>query len=142
VTARKVLFNILGTIFVGLGIAGIILPLVPATPFLLLASACYLRGSDRLHSWLMNHRLMGPYLRNFKEHRAMPMQAKIGTIAVLWISIIASAYAIDRLTVQITLVVIALCTTTYILRMRTIGRDGVVVGDAQGETVLPAPETL
>lgn len=125
-TARKVLFNILGTIFVGLGIAGIILPLVPATPFLLLASACYVRGSDRLHDWLMNHRLMGPYLRNFKEQRAMPMQAKVGTIALLWGSVAFSAYAFDRISVRLSLVGIAICTTIYILRLRTLGRAAAV----------------
>lgn len=138
---RKVLFNILGTIFVGLGIAGIILPLVPATPFLLLASACYVRGSDRLHDWLMNHRLMGPYLRNFKEHRAMPMQAKVGTIALLWASIGVSAYSIDRIAVQITLVVIAICTTTYIVRMRTLGRGGLIVA-SEAEPAVQVSETL
>jgi uncharacterized membrane protein YbaN (DUF454 family) len=120
---RKAFFNILGTLFVGLGIAGIILPLLPATPFLLLASACYLRGSDRLHSWLMNHRLMGPYLRNFKEHRAMPMSAKVATIVVLWVSIIASIIAIDRPIIQILLVLTALCTTTYVVRLRTMTRE-------------------
>lgn len=119
-TARKLFFNTLGTIFVGIGIAGIFLPLLPATPFLLLASACYVRGSERLHAWLMNHRLMGPYLRNFKEHRAMPMGAKLGTIAVLWISIGFSVAAVDQLGVRVTLIVIASCTTAYILRMRTL----------------------
>lgn len=139
-TVRKLLFNVLGTIFVGLGIAGIILPLVPATPFLLLASACYLRGSDRLHDWLMNHRLMGPYLRNFKEHRAMPMGAKIGTIAVLWTSVAFSAYAIERIHVQIILVLIAIGTTTYILRMRTLGRDTVIAVD-EPEPAVQASES-
>jgi uncharacterized protein len=140
VTARKVLFNILGTIFVGLGIAGIILPLVPATPFLLLASACYLRGSDRLHGWLMNHRLMGPYLRNFKEQRAMPRGAKIGTIALLWISIAFSVVAIDRLTVRITLVVIAICTTTYVLRLRTL-RPASTMSTNIDDTGVPSERT-
>ncbi|MBC8144176.1 MAG: YbaN family protein [bacterium] len=120
VTARKILFNILGTIFVGLGIAGIILPLLPATPFFLLASACYLRGSERLHSWLMNHRYLGSYLRNYQEHRAMPMGAKIATLIVLWISIGFSIVAVDKLWVRIILVITALCTTTYILRLRTL----------------------
>jgi uncharacterized membrane protein YbaN (DUF454 family) len=124
VTARKALFNILGCFFVGLGIAGIILPLVPATPFLLLASACFLRGSDRLHDWLMGHRLMGPYLRNFKEHRAMPLQAKVGTVALLWVSIGFSIASIDRIAVRIALVVVAIGTTTYILfRLGTLPKS-------------------
>lgn len=122
--ARKVFFNILGTFFVGLGVAGAILPLLPATPFLLLASWCYVRGSDRLHHWLMNHRYLGTYIRNFTEHRAMPMRAKIVTIIVLWVSITFSIIAIDRLPVRIVLALTAVCTTTYILRMKTIGAIG------------------
>src|SRR5688500_4737796 len=116
---RKAIFNILGTIFVGLGIAGIVVPLLPATPFLLLAAACYLRGSRRLHAWLMNHPLLGPYVRNLKEHRMMPLPAKLATIAVLWISIALSVAAFDQLAVRVTLVVVALCITAYLLRLRT-----------------------
>ena len=139
-TARKVIFNILGTIFVGLGIAGIILPLVPATPFLLLASACYLRGSERLHSWLMNHRLMGPYLRNFKEQRAMPLGAKVGTIALLWVSIAFSVATFDRLSVQLTLVFTAICTTTYVLRLRTL-RPAIEEPELPVEAVVQSEQT-
>ena len=116
---RKALFNILGTVFVGLGLAGIMLPLLPATPFLLLASACYLRGSRRLHAWLMNHPLLGPYVRNLKEHRMMPLPAKVGTIAVLWISIAISIAAVDHPAARIALIVVAACITAYVLRLRT-----------------------
>ena len=119
-TARKILFNILGTLFVGLGVAGIVLPLLPATPFLLLASACYLRGSDRLYNWLMNHRILGSYLRNFREQRAMPKGVKIATIAILWVSVAFSMIAVDRTWVRIILGLTAVCTTIYVLRLRTL----------------------
>ena len=123
VTPRKALFIVLGTIFVVIGVIGAFVPLLPTTPFLLLASACYARGSDRLHSWLMNHRFMGPYLRNIKEQRAMPMAAKVTTVTVLWISIAFSIIAIERLSVRAILVLTAICTTTYVLRMRTLRSD-------------------
>ncbi|MBL7986837.1 MAG: YbaN family protein [Chlorobi bacterium] len=119
-TPIKILYNVLGTLFVGLGVAGIFLPLVPTTPFLLLASACYIRGSKRLHDWLMNHRHLGPYIRNIKERRGMPMRGKVITIAVLWISIGFSIYTIGRWMATVALICTATCTTTYLLRMKTL----------------------
>lgn len=116
----KIFFNVAGTFFVALGIAGIVLPLLPATPFFLLASACYVRGSERLHSWLINHRHLGPYIRNFREHRGMPRRAKIYTLLLLWASIGFSIYTVPILGVRLLLVVVALVATTMILRLRTI----------------------
>ena len=78
-------FNILGTLFLLVGILGVVLPLLPATPFLLLASACYVRGSQTLYRWLMSHKYLGTYITTLKEYRGMPLQAKIMTIAVLWV---------------------------------------------------------
>jgi uncharacterized protein len=57
----RLLFILLGTLCLIVGILGIFLPLLPATPFLLLASACYVRGSHTLHRWLMSHRYLGAY---------------------------------------------------------------------------------
>ena len=60
-----------------LGIAGIFLPLLPTTPFLLLAAACYVRSSPRLYRWLMNHRWTGEYIRDYREKRGLPLRTKI-----------------------------------------------------------------
>lgn len=122
-TPIKILYNVLGTFFVGLGVAGIFLPLVPTTPFLLLASACYLRGSKRLHDWLLNHRHLGPYIKNIKERRRLPMRAKISTLALLWVSIGLSIYSIGRWQATVALICTASCTTTYLLRMKTLREE-------------------
>ena len=119
-TLTKILFNILGTFFVGLGVAGIFLPLMPTTVFLLLASACYLRGSDRLYNWLMNHRLLGSYIRNIKERRGMPMRAKVVTLVMLWASISFSAISVARPLVTVLLLLTAAGVTTFILRFPTL----------------------
>ena len=123
----KIFFNIAGTVCVALGVAGIVLPLLPATPFFLLASACYFRGSDRLHAWLINHPYMGPYIRNFRDHRGMPRRAKVYTLVLLWLSIGFSIWMVGFLPIRIMLVVIATVATTVILKMRTIE-----VVDSQG----------
>ena len=120
----RVLLIIAGTVCVGLGVAGIFLPLLPATPFLLLASACYVRASERLHARLVNSRLLGPYIRNFRERRGMPRRAKIYTIALLWASILFSVYTVENLYVRLLLLAIAATVTVLVLRMRTLHPEG------------------
>ena len=89
---KKTLYNIAGTVALLLGILGIFLPVLPTTPFLLLASACYMRGSERMYRWLMNQRHLGPYLRNFQAGRGIPLRAKITALAVMWTSITISMW--------------------------------------------------
>ena len=116
----KIILNTLGTVFVLIGILGVFLPLLPATPFLLLASACYVRGSQRLYGWLMNNKYLGPYIRNFREHRAMPVRAKIISIAILWISLVISIYRVDIFIIQSVLIVVGIGVTALILSIRTL----------------------
>ncbi|HYP29687.1 MAG TPA: YbaN family protein [Blastocatellia bacterium] len=116
----KALLNIAGTVFVALGILGAFLPLLPATPFLLLASACYIRGSDRLYRWLMGNRYLGPYIRNFQEKRGMPMKAKIISIAILWASLAFSIYRVEPVILDTTLIVVGVGVTTLILCIKTL----------------------
>lgn len=106
--------------FVAIGILGIFLPLLPATPFLLLASACYVRGSDRLHSWLMGNRVLGTYIRNFQQGRGMPLRAKVITIAILWISLLVSAYRLEAPAIRVSLMVVGAGVTLIILRIKTL----------------------
>jgi uncharacterized membrane protein YbaN (DUF454 family) len=116
----KLLLNIFGTVFLLFGIAGIFLPLLPATPFLLLASACYVRGSETLHNRLMNNKYLGPYITNIKEKRGMPVRAKAITITVLWASLLFSIYRVDSLLLDSTLVVVGIGVTTLVLKLRTL----------------------
>jgi uncharacterized membrane protein YbaN (DUF454 family) len=116
----RLLFTILGTLFLLVGILGIILPLLPATPFLLLASACYVRGSQTLHRWLMSHKYLGTYITTIKEHRGMPLQAKIMTIAVLWASLLFSLYRTESLLLDATLLMVGLGVTALIVRLKTV----------------------
>lgn len=116
----KVVLNILGTIFLLVGVLGAVLPLLPATPFLLLASACYVRGSTTLHNWLMSHRYLGPYITNIRDKRGMPIRAKIITIIVLWISLLFSIYRVDSLLLDSTLLIVGIGVTTLILKLKTL----------------------
>ena len=116
----RVVLNIFGTIFLGLAVLGIFLPLLPATPFLLLASACYVRGSQTLHNWLLTHKYLGPYISNIKDKRGMPIRAKIITICLLWPSLVFSMYRVDYLAVDLILLMVGLGVTTLILKLKTL----------------------
>ena len=120
---RRVVFNILGTMFLVLGILGAVLPLLPATPFLLLASACYVKGSPTLHNWLMSQKYLGPYITNIKDKRGMPIKAKIITITVLWVSLLFSMYRVDSLLLDSTLLIVGIGVTTLILKLKTLAAN-------------------
>jgi hypothetical protein len=119
----RLLFNILGTLFLLVGILGIIVPLLPATPFLLLASTCYVRGSQTLHRWLIRNRYVGTYITAIKEHRGMPLTAKIMTTAVLWASLLFSLYRIDSWLLDATLLMVGIGVTVLIVRLKTVGQS-------------------
>ncbi|MBD3348182.1 MAG: DUF454 family protein, partial [Candidatus Eisenbacteria bacterium] len=69
-----------GLICVGLGVIGVFVPLLPTTPFLLLAAACFIRSSERLHHWLLSNRYVGDHVRNYMEHRATTRATKVGSV--------------------------------------------------------------
>jgi len=78
---RRNAFRLLGLIFVGIGAIGIVLPVVPTTPFLILAAACFTRSSPRLEQWLLDHSHFGPLLRDWRERGAIPPRAKLLSVA-------------------------------------------------------------
>ena len=116
---KRAAFVVIGSVALALGIAGIFLPLLPTTPFLLLASACYLRGSTRLHGWLLSHGRLGAYIRAFEEGRGIPRRAKVAALAVLWISIVHAAAIVGRPLASIALFVLACGVTAYLMRLPT-----------------------
>ncbi|MFC2135498.1 YbaN family protein [Bacteroidota bacterium] len=101
--------------------AGIFLPLLPTTPFLLLAAACFIRSSDRLYNWLLNHRLFGNYIRNYREHKAIPLKAKIVTLLTLWITLIVSAILLDGgILIIFILAAVGVGVTFHVSRFKTL----------------------
>ncbi len=80
---RRLLYLSLGWIFVALGFAGALLPLLPTTPFMLLAAWAFSKSSRRFEAWLLNHRLFGPSIVRWRAHRIIPAKAKAISLSVM-----------------------------------------------------------
>lgn len=117
----KVLLIILGSISLALGVIGIFVPLLPTTPLLLLAAALYFRSSPKLYDWLLNHPRLGTYIRNFREHRAIPLRVKIVSVSLVWLTIgYCIITVVESLWLRIALALLATAITIHILSFKTL----------------------
>jgi hypothetical protein len=114
---RMVLIAV-GMCSTALGVIGIFMPLLPTVPLLLLAAACFARSSERFHSWLLEHRHLGPMIRDYLDGRGIPLRAKVSAIGLVWIAITLSVFFFDSLPwIRILLIVIGLCLTVYLIQL-------------------------
>ena len=112
---------IAGTFFAGVGILGIFIPVLPTTPFLLLAAACYARSSQRFYNWLLNNRWFGSYIRSYLQGKGVPLKVKVLTIALLWVTIGCSvAFAVEAFVIRLILILIAIGVSIHVLLLRTL----------------------
>ncbi|MBQ8204580.1 MAG: YbaN family protein [Alistipes sp.] len=119
----RIFLIILGCVSLVLGIVGIFLPLLPTTPLLLLAAWCFVRSSQRLYDWLINHPRMGEYIRNFREHKAIPLRVKIISVSLVWLTIGYCVVAvIEMWWLRALLLMIAVAVSWHILSYATLRR--------------------
>ena len=120
----KVLLITAGTVSLGLGILGIFLPLLPVTPFLLLAAVFYSKGSDKLYNWLVENRCFGSYIKNYREKKGIPLRAKITAIVFLNITIgYAIFFVVHYFWLKVLLFLIAVGIIIHIISMKTLKID-------------------
>ncbi len=116
----RTLLIISGTLCVALGILGMLLPVLPTTPFLLLAAICYARSSKRFYQWLITNRWFGEYIRNYREGRGIPLKQKVFTIFLLWLTIGYTAWFVVSLWwVKLILLGIAVAVTIHLTSVKT-----------------------
>ena len=120
--AVRTFLIILGGLSLLLGLLGIFVPLLPTTPFLLLAAALWVRSSPRLYAWLLSHRRLGPYIRNFRENRAIPLRAKVFSVTLLWATLLYCIVAVVDAWwwAQLVLLCVAVGVTWHILSFATL----------------------
>jgi uncharacterized protein len=118
----KWLLMSLGVLAMTVGLIGVVVPLLPTTPFLLLAAACFVRSSDTLYGWLTSNRLFGGFIRDYREQQGVSARAKITALALLWGVIGYTALmAVDAAWLRVLLAAIAVAVTIHLLRLKTIG---------------------
>lgn len=109
-----------GSLALGLGLLGVVLPGLPTTPFVLLAAACYAKASPRLHAWLLNHRLLGPMLRDWEQHRSLTRRTKTVAVVSMTLMVSLSIWSFrGRLIAQLALVLLGAIGAWVVLRIPT-----------------------
>lgn len=116
---RRRLLYIAGWLSLALGVIGAFLPILPTTPFLLLASACFMRSSPKAAEWMLNNRYFGEYVRDFQENRGIPMGVKIRAIVIMWASLAVSAYVMPVPWARWLLLIPGTGVTIFLLRYKT-----------------------
>ncbi|MGH7710052.1 MAG: YbaN family protein [Gemmatimonadaceae bacterium] len=106
-----------GTLSLGLGLLGVFVPLLPTTCFLLLAAWCYARSSQRLYNRLLNARLIGPYLRRYRDSRVIPPRVKVAALVMMWITIGYAVLTYPNVWVRLTLLAIAVGVTIHLQKL-------------------------
>jgi hypothetical protein len=109
-----------GWILLALAVAGMVLPLLPTVPFVLLAAACFLRSSERRHRWLVSHPVFGPPIAGYLAGRGLSLRAKAVALVSLWVSVLFSAGVfVPLLAADAVLLAVAVAVTACILRLPT-----------------------
>ncbi|MBG6244188.1 hypothetical protein CS369_03930 [Candidatus Symbiopectobacterium sp. 'North America'] len=111
---------VLGWLAVVLATLGVVLPLLPTTPFLLLAAWCFARSSPRFHAWLLYRSWFGPYLRHWQDHRALPPGAKGKAVVMIVLTFAISLWLVDMVWVRVLLLTIMAVLLTFMLRLLVV----------------------
>lgn len=116
----RYLFLAIGFLCLACGLVGIFVPLLPTTPFLLLSAALFFRSSPRAYRWLLQHRYLGSYIRNFREEKAIPLRAKVVAISLLWLTSLHACFLLlDHWALKGAMLAIATGVTVYLLSFKT-----------------------
>jgi uncharacterized membrane protein YbaN (DUF454 family) len=120
----KLALILVGHFSAALGILGIFIPLLPTTPFLLLAAACYARSSERFYIWLINNRWLGNYIKNYREKKIIPLKVKVLSLSLLWIIIGFSIFfVVNIFLLRVILILIVIGVSIHVLSFRTSNND-------------------
>lgn len=117
---KKTIYIFLGTLSLVLGVTGIFIPVLPTTPFLLLASVCYLRSSKTMYNWLINNKMLGKYIYCYMNYKAIPKTTKIGAIIFLWLTLSISILLMQSMYIKMFLVLVGIAVTWHVTTIKTL----------------------
>lgn len=105
----RFIYFFIGLLFTALGLIGILIPGLPTTIFMILASACFVRSSKSMYDWLTNHPLFGDSILRYRQGEGMPKQAKYTSISIMWLFIFISVFVfLNHFTIWIKMTIISL----------------------------------
>jgi hypothetical protein len=113
----RALLLVVGTLALGLGVVGIVVPVLPTTPFLLIAAACYARSSDRLYAWLLGQPSLGRIVSEWRRSRSLPAGVKPRALVVAAVTFAVSILLVDSLAMRIALVAVGLVLGWFLWRI-------------------------
>lgn len=116
----NIFYFILGLLSLILGAIGLVLPILPTTPFLLMASFCFIRSSKSMNNWLLNHKIFGAYLRNYIEHKAIKKKDLRAALIFLWLTLLMSMLLSQKLKVVLILILVGCLVSIHLLRLKII----------------------
>lgn len=117
---KKIILLIIGVITMSLGFVGIFLPVFPTTPFLLVALACFVNSSAKMHRFILENKYLGPYVKDYTSGNGIPMKAKWRAVSLIWITIGFSAiFVLDKWSLRILILSIATLVSIYIFTRKT-----------------------
>ena len=117
----KTLYIALGGVSLALGVIGIFLPILPTTVFLLISAWSWARSSERFYRWLINNRLLGSYISNYRDEKGVTQRQRVLTLALLWIGIgYTAVFIVSKLWLTLLLFGIAVAVTIHMLMLKTL----------------------
>ena len=117
--ARNTLLTLLGFVLLGLGALGVALPVLPTTPFVLLAAMCFSAGNQRMLRWLERSRVFGQYIENYRTKQGISAPLKIASIVFLWTGLIISMVRAQTARMYVLLGIVGICVTVHLLWIKT-----------------------
>lgn len=117
---KKYIFIALGFFFVGLGIIGIFVPLLPTTIFLIIAAYFFAKSSEKYYNWLITNKYFGKFIKDYREGKGVPLKAKTISITVLWFTILYSVFfVVNLIWLKLLLIAIAIGVSWHLLSLKT-----------------------
>ncbi|MDW3095750.1 MAG: YbaN family protein [Gammaproteobacteria bacterium] len=118
-----------GWLSILLGVIGIVLPLLPTTPFILLAAGCFAKSSPRFHQWLITHRLFGPLIESYKDNKGIPRDVKIKAIIFIWVTLSISIFLLEITWLRIGIFILGITLTVFLWMKPTLTKQPVKISE-------------